>query len=47
LADVAKILKVPAEPIKNFDKEKAVNFLSNTFNEGSIAFQNNSTALFI
>ena len=32
---VAKALKVPAEAIKNFDEEKAVNIISNTFNEGS------------
>ncbi len=32
LAQVAKILKVPAEAIENFDEEQAVNIISNTFN---------------
>ncbi|WP_454045648.1 helix-turn-helix transcriptional regulator [Chryseobacterium sp. Marseille-Q8038] len=32
LAQVAQILKVPAEAIENFDEEQAVNIISNTFN---------------
>ena len=35
LADVAALLKVPVEAIKHFDEEKAVNIISNTFNQGS------------
>ncbi|MGI9582811.1 XRE family transcriptional regulator [Chryseobacterium sp. RRHN12] len=31
LAQVARILKVPAEAIENFDEEQAVNIISNTF----------------
>lgn len=31
LEQVAKLLKVPAEAIKNFDEEAAVNVISNTF----------------
>ncbi|MDB5275802.1 MAG: transcriptional regulator [Ferruginibacter sp.] len=31
LDQVAKLLKVPAEAIKNFDEEAAVNVISNTF----------------
>lgn len=31
LAEVAKVLKVPVEAIKNFDEEAAVNVISNTF----------------
>ncbi|MDR6548142.1 transcriptional regulator with XRE-family HTH domain [Chryseobacterium rhizosphaerae] len=31
LTQVAKILKVPAEAIENFDEEQAVNVISNTF----------------
>ncbi|WP_288375514.1 XRE family transcriptional regulator [Chryseobacterium culicis] len=31
LAQVAQILKVPAEAIENFDEEQAVNIISNTF----------------
>jgi len=33
LEQVAKVLKVPAEAIKNFDEEKALNVISNTFHE--------------
>lgn len=32
LEQVAAILKIPAEAIRNFDDEKAVNIISNTFN---------------
>ncbi|QGW29733.1 helix-turn-helix domain-containing protein [Phnomibacter ginsenosidimutans] len=35
LVDVAAFLKVPVEAIKSFDEEKAVNIISNTFNQGS------------
>jgi transcriptional regulator with XRE-family HTH domain len=31
LDEVAKALKVPVEAIKNFDEEKAINIISNTF----------------
>jgi transcriptional regulator with XRE-family HTH domain len=31
LEQVAKILKVPVEAIKNFDEEAAINIISNTF----------------
>jgi hypothetical protein len=30
LEQVAKVLKVPAEAIRNFDEEKAINVISNT-----------------
>ena len=36
LEEVAKLLKVPAEAIKNFDEEAAVQIISNTFNDSSI-----------
>ena len=36
LTQVASILKVPVEAIKNFDEEKAVNIISNTFNDTSM-----------
>ncbi|MEJ7671699.1 MAG: helix-turn-helix transcriptional regulator [Chitinophagaceae bacterium] len=36
LEQVAKVLKVPVEAIKNFDEEKAVHIISNTFNDSSI-----------
>jgi len=32
LDQVAQILKVPTEAIKNFDEDKALNVISNTFN---------------
>jgi len=32
LEQIAKVLKVPVEAIKNFDEEKAVHIISNTFN---------------
>ena len=36
LEEVAKALKVPVEAIKNFDEEKAINIISNTFNDQAI-----------
>jgi transcriptional regulator with XRE-family HTH domain len=33
LERIAKYLKVPAEAIKNFDEQTAINFIANTFNE--------------
>jgi transcriptional regulator with XRE-family HTH domain len=36
LEQVAKALKVPSEAIKNFDEEKAVQIISNTFNDSSV-----------
>ncbi|MGB8192298.1 MAG: XRE family transcriptional regulator [Chitinophagaceae bacterium] len=36
LDQVAKALKVPADAIKHFDEEQAVNIISNTFNDSSI-----------
>ncbi|SDM39205.1 helix-turn-helix domain-containing protein [Siphonobacter aquaeclarae] len=35
LHDVAKVLKVPTEAIKNFDEEQAINVISNTFHENA------------
>ena len=35
LEKIAGVLKVPVEAIKNFDGEKAVNVISNTFNENA------------
>jgi hypothetical protein len=37
--EVAKALKVPAEAIKNFDEEKAINIFSNTYNDNSCDFR--------
>lgn len=40
LEQVAKLLKVPAEAIRNFDEEAAVNIISNTFTD----FKDNAIA---
>lgn len=40
LEQVAKILKVPAEAIQNFDVDHAVNFISNTVNNSDHATGN-------
>lgn len=40
LEQVAKILKVPAEAIQNFDVDQAVNFISNTVNNSDHATGN-------
>jgi transcriptional regulator with XRE-family HTH domain len=42
LEQVAKVLKVPSEAIKNFDDEKAINIISSTFHDTSIANTNYS-----
>ncbi|HEV7329670.1 MAG TPA: helix-turn-helix transcriptional regulator [Flavisolibacter sp.] len=36
LEQVAKALKVPAEAIRNFDEQAAVQIISNTFNDSSV-----------
>jgi transcriptional regulator with XRE-family HTH domain len=38
LEQVAAILKIPAEAIRNFDEEKAVNIISNTFHDFENSF---------
>src|SRR5258706_12485857 len=45
LEEVAKALKVPAEAIKNFDEEQAINFIANTFNQSGL-FNRDSTLNF-
>lgn len=35
LEQVAKVLRIPSDAIKNFDEEQAVNIISNTFDNGS------------
>jgi transcriptional regulator with XRE-family HTH domain len=40
LEQVAKVLKVPVEAIKNFDEQAAVNIISNTFQD----FKDNAVA---
>lgn len=46
LAQVAHILKIPAEAIENFDEEQAVNIIANTFDNGSIGYQKNENCTF-
>jgi len=46
LEQVAKILKVPVEAIKNFDEEVAINIISNTFHDESSAYSNNYKCTF-
>jgi len=41
LEQVAKLLKVPVEAIKNFDESKAVNIISNTFHDEASAYNEN------
>ncbi len=43
LEQVAAILKIPVEAIRNFDEEKAVNVISNTFNDSSFVSTGNSS----
>lgn len=35
LAEVAKVLKVPVEAIKNFDEEAAINVIGNSYHDNS------------
>ncbi|MBL7704402.1 MAG: helix-turn-helix transcriptional regulator [Taibaiella sp.] len=43
---VAKALKIPETAIKNFDEEQAVNIIANTFEMGSIGYQQNHNPVF-
>ncbi|MGN6437522.1 MAG: helix-turn-helix domain-containing protein [Agriterribacter sp.] len=43
LHEISAVLKIPVEAFQNFDEEQAVNIISNTFQEGSVA--NNSGSL--
>lgn len=38
LNQIAEILKVPVEAIKNLDDSKAVNIIANTFNDEAVAY---------
>ncbi len=37
LQKISEILKIPVEAFQNFDEEQAINIISNTFHDGSIA----------
>ena len=41
LSQVAKVLKVPVDAIKNFDEDAAINIVSNTFTD----FRDNASAI--
>jgi len=41
LQQIAALLKVPVEAIKNFDEEAAVNIIANTFSDESTAYSKN------
>jgi transcriptional regulator with XRE-family HTH domain len=43
LEQIAKVMKVPADAIRNFDEEAALNIISNTFHEAAFI---NSTGTF-
>jgi transcriptional regulator with XRE-family HTH domain len=45
LEQVAAILKIPAEAIRNFDEEKAVNIISNTFQDSSFVNVGNTPTI--
>ncbi|QRR00770.1 helix-turn-helix domain-containing protein [Dyadobacter sandarakinus] len=42
LEQVAAILKIPGEAIRNFDEQQAINIISNTFDNGSAIYQTNN-----
>lgn len=46
LQEVSRVLKIPIEAFQNFDEEKAVNIISNTFGDNSIGFQRNENPVF-
>ena len=41
LNKIAKVLKIPVDAIKGYNDDIAVNIISNTFNEQSVAYQHN------
>jgi transcriptional regulator with XRE-family HTH domain len=43
LEQVAKVLKVPVEAIKNFDEVAAINVISSTFHDNASVFNTNCT----
>lgn len=46
LEQVAKVLKVPSEAIRNFDEEQVVNIISNSFHDHSIGYAKTYTPTF-
>lgn len=46
LEQISGALHIPVEAFKNFDEEQAVNFISNSFDNGAIGYQKNDTCTF-
>ena len=46
LKQVSAALKIPAEAIENFDEEKAVNVIANTFGDNGVGYQRNENPVF-
>ncbi|HEU5053906.1 MAG TPA: XRE family transcriptional regulator [Hanamia sp.] len=46
LQQLAAALKIPAEAIENFDEEKAVNVIANTFGDNGVGYQRNENPVF-
>lgn len=46
LGQISGVLKIPIEAFQNFDEEQAVNFISNTFDNGAVGYQNNNNCNF-
>lgn len=46
LHQIAAVLKVPVDAIKNFDEEKAIHIISNTFNDEAVAYAENYKCTF-
>jgi len=46
LEQVSKILRVPEEAIRNFDEERAINIMSNTFDNEAVAIAENYKCTF-
>jgi transcriptional regulator with XRE-family HTH domain len=43
IEQVAKVMKIPVDAIKNFDEDQAINFISNTFNDTNRIINYNPT----
>lgn len=46
LKEIADVLKVPVEAIKNFDEQSAVNIIASTLNDNAGSVNNNCTITF-
>ena len=46
LRQISAVLKIPVEAFQNFDEEQAVNFISNTFDNGAVGYQKYESCTF-